>query len=213
MCNGKTARISILIADDHHLVRQGLRSLINQSQNHYQIDDVATGEQAWQFIFEKEPDVAILDIAMGELSGIQVCERVKQRNLKTRIIFLSMHEDLKIVDRAFEIGADGYLSKSEAFDTLNQALKHVATGKTFISPSLEAKLEHYQAEKQQNILTTREKQIISYITLGHTNRQIADILCISAKTVDNHRTKAMKKIGVKKAAELVAYAIKERLEI
>ncbi|MDK1288188.1 response regulator transcription factor [Pseudoalteromonas umbrosa] len=213
MCNGKNTRLSILIADDHHLVRQGLRSLINQSQDQYQIDDVATGEQAWQFIFEKEPDLAILDIAMGELSGLMVCERVKQRNLNTRIIFLSMHEDLKIVDRAFEIGADAYLSKSEAFDTLNQALKQVVIGKTFISPSLQAKLKQYQTEKEHHSLTSREKQIISYITLGHTNRQIADILCISVKTVDNHRTRAMKKIGVKKTAELVAYAIKERLEV
>ncbi|MCG7549529.1 response regulator transcription factor [Pseudoalteromonas sp. Of7M-16] len=213
MGNGKENSLTILIADDHHLVRQGLRSLIERSQTQYNISDVATGEQAWQFISQYQPDLAILDIAMGDLSGLKVCEHVKQRKLKTRIIFLSMHDDIKVIHRAFEVGADAYLSKSEAFDTLIQALQTVAAGHSFISPSIESELARYKAASTQFLLTAREKQIVSYITQGKSNRQIADTLCISIKTVDNHRTKAMRKLGVNKAAELVKYGLEEGLVV
>ncbi|KZN59161.1 hypothetical protein N473_03120 [Pseudoalteromonas luteoviolacea CPMOR-1] len=211
MGNDDSSHLTILIADDHHLVSQGLRSLIMQSHTQYQVDDVSTGEQAWQYIAQHEPDLAILDIAMGSLCGLTVCERVKQKKLKTRIIFLSMHDDVKIIRRALEIGADGYLSKNEAFATLNQAIKVVSSGKSFISPDIKAELAQHQSSDTHKTLTNREKQIVSYISQGKSNRQTADILCISVKTVDNHRTKVMKKLGVKKAAELVKYALEERL--
>ncbi|MCF6441393.1 response regulator transcription factor [Pseudoalteromonas luteoviolacea] len=206
-----SSHLTILIADDHHLIRQGLHSLIMQSHTRYQVDDVATGEQAWQYITEHEPDLAILDVSMGSLCGLKVCERVKQKKLKTRIIFLSMYDDVKIIRRALEIGADGYLSKSEAFATLNQAIKVVTSGQSFISPDIKAELAQHQSSDTHKTLTNREKQIVSYISQGKSNRQTADILCISVKTVDNHRTKVMKKLGVKKAAELVKYALEERL--
>ncbi|WP_063378825.1 response regulator [Pseudoalteromonas luteoviolacea] len=205
--------LRLLIADDHQIVRQGLRALIVQANLGHTITDVANGEQAFQFMQSHTPDVAILDITMGELSGLDVCELVKQYQLKTRIIFLSMNENIKTVDRALNLGAYGYIPKSEAFSTLIKAIQQVSAGELFICPSLQKQLQIFRTSKRDFLLTTREQEIVTYISTGHTNREIADTLCISIKTVDNHRTKAMKKLGFNKAVELVKFACQEGLVV
>ncbi|AOT10891.1 response regulator [Pseudoalteromonas luteoviolacea] len=120
-------RLSILIADDHHLVRQGIRSLIVQAEISNAIFDAENGEQAWRCIQSIQPDIAILDISMGKMSGLDVSHKIKQRDLNTKVIFLSMHEDIKIINRAFAAGAHAYLPKRDAFNTLTQAIKQVHT--------------------------------------------------------------------------------------
>ncbi|MBQ4811655.1 response regulator transcription factor [Pseudoalteromonas luteoviolacea] len=150
--------LHLLIADDHQLVRQGLCALIVQASLGYTITDVANGEQAFHIIKSRTPDVAILDITMGKLSGLEVCELVKQHQLKTRIIFLSMHDNIKIVDRALNLGAYGYIPKSEAFGTLIKAIQNVSTGEYFISPSLQQQLHDFRKSKRDFMLTTREQE-------------------------------------------------------
>ncbi|KID56023.1 hypothetical protein JF50_17050 [Pseudoalteromonas luteoviolacea] len=204
-------RLNILIADDHHLVRQGIRALIVQANISNAIFDAEDGEQAWQCIHTLQPEIAILDISMGNMSGLEVCHKIKQRQLSTKVIFLSMHEDIKIINRAFAAGAHAYLPKSDAFNTLTQAIKHVCNGEQFISPRLKTKLEAYQLCAKDFILTAREQEIVTHISSGLTNREIAERLCISIKTVDNHRTRIMKKLGLNKTAELVRFAVKEGL--
>ncbi|KZN55840.1 response regulator [Pseudoalteromonas luteoviolacea] len=203
--------LNILIADDHVLVRQGLHSLIASYKINLCIDEVETGEQAWKYIQIHEPDIAILDISMGKLNGIDVCKHIVRRRLKTKVIFLSMYDGINVIDYAFSVGAKGYIPKSEAFSALLEAISRVADGEEYLNSSLKLALDAYRNNEANNQLTNREKEVISQISLGHTNKQIASDLFISVKTVENHRAKIMKKLGLKTTAQLVRFAITESL--
>ncbi|RZM78284.1 response regulator transcription factor [Pseudoalteromonas rubra] len=205
--------MKILVADDHHIVRQGLLALIQTASIGTIIADVDSGEQAWQYIFNHEPDIAILDITMGEVSGLSVCQRIKARGLKTRVILLTMHNDIKVIDTALEAGAQGYLLKNDAFNSLIKAIRTVHAGRQYLSADNQSELQSYRTNKTDFDLTIREKEIIRHISLGQTNKQIGDTLHISAKTVDAHRTRVMKKLGFNKTAQLVRFAIEEGLSL
>ncbi|TMP37626.1 response regulator transcription factor [Pseudoalteromonas rubra] len=205
--------MKIIVADDHHIVRQGLLALIQAARVGSIIADVDSGKQAWQHILRHEPDIAILDITMGEVSGLNVCQRIKARGLKTRVILLTMHSDIKVIDNALEAGAHGYLPKSDAFHSLIKAIHIVHTGGQYISDSHQSELQSYRNNKADFELTIREKEIIHHISLGQTNKEIGEALFISAKTVDAHRTRVMKKLGFKKTAQLVRFAIEEGISL
>ncbi|WP_046003549.1 response regulator transcription factor [Pseudoalteromonas rubra] len=205
--------MKILVADDHHIVRQGLLALIQAANVGTIIADVDSGERAWQYIISHQPDIAILDITMGEVSGLSVCQRIKARRLKTRVILLTMHSDIKVIDTALEAGAHGYLLKSDAFNSLTNAIQTVQAGRQYLSADNQSELQSYRNNKTDFDLTIREKEIIRYISLGQTNKQIAETLYISAKTVDAHRTRIMKKLGFNKTAQLVRFAIEEGLSL
>ncbi|WP_125779612.1 response regulator transcription factor [Pseudoalteromonas rubra] len=205
--------MKILVADDHHIVRQGLLALIQAANVGTIIADVDSGEQAWQYILSHQPDIAILDITMGEISGLSVCQRIKARGLKTRVILLTMHNDIKVIDTAFEAGAHGYLLKNDAFNSLATAIQAVQAGRQYLSAENQSELQSYRNNKTDFGLTFREKEIIRHISLGQTNKEIGDTLHISAKTVDAHRTRVMKKLGFNKTAQLVRFAIEEGLSL
>ncbi|MCG7534627.1 response regulator transcription factor [Pseudoalteromonas sp. OOF1S-7] len=205
--------MNLLIADDHHIVRQGLLALIQAANVGTIIADVDSGEQAWQHILSYEPDIAILDITMGEICGLSVCHRIKARSLKTRVILLTMHNNIKVIDTAFEAGAQGYLLKSDAFNSLIKAIQTVHAGRQYISADNQSELQSYRNNKTDFDLTNREKEIIRHIALGQTNKQIGEALYISAKTVDAHRTRVMKKLGFNKTAQLVRFAIEEGISL
>ncbi|KAF7787973.1 two-component system, NarL family, nitrate/nitrite response regulator NarL [Pseudoalteromonas rubra] len=201
--------MKIIVADDHHIVRQGLLALIQKAQIGTIIADTDSGEQAWSLIRLHEPDIAILDISIGNISGLSICHRIQSHELKTRVIFLTVHKDIKTIDHALEAGASGYLLKNDTFATLVDAMQAVYLGKRYISPANKKQLHHYRTNKPDFEITLREKEVIGYVAQGMTNKQIGDTLCISAKTVDAHRTRVMKKLGFNKSAQLVRFAIKE----
>ncbi len=205
--------IRILLADDHKILRQGLASLIQSSDINAKIDQVGSGEAAWKYILAHSPDVAILDISMGQLSGLEVASKVKNKRLNTRIIFLTMHNDVKIISRALELGSLGYLLKDEAFDEVLTAIECVLSGNIFLSTIVQSKLDGYKENENKYTLTTREKQIVHYISKGYTNKSMADLLNISIKTVDGHRTRIMNKLNIHKVADIVKYAIYEGLDV
>ncbi|MCF2908524.1 response regulator transcription factor [Pseudoalteromonas sp. DL2-H2.2] len=205
--------MKILVADDHHIVRQGLLALIQAANVGTIIADVDSGERAWQYIISHQPDIAILDITMGEVSGLSVCQRIKARRLKTRVILLTMHSDIKVIDTALEAGAHGYLLKNDAFNSLANAIQTVQAGRQYLSADNQSELQSYRNNKTDFDLTSREKEIIRYISQGQTNKKIAETLYISAKTVDAHRTRIMKKLGFNKTAQLVRFAIEEGLSL
>lgn len=210
--------LNILLADDHQLFRQGLLSLITASDLNARVEQVDTGLAAWDYIRAHRPDIAVLDISMGDMSGIDVARLVHRYELNTKIIFLTMHNDQKIFHRAIEAHCVGYLLKDEAFDQLMIAIHAVGKGEIFVSPAMEQKTisEAGECHKYQifdELLTVREKEIVSYIAKGHTNKSIAESLFISAKTVDRHRTNLMKKLNIHNTAQIVKYAINEKLDV
>ncbi|RZM78281.1 DNA-binding response regulator [Pseudoalteromonas rubra] len=201
--------MKIIVADDHQIVRQGLLSLIQTAGLGEVIADFDSGEQVWECIRVHEPDLAIMDITLAQLSGLSICRRIKSLELKTRVIFLTTHSDVKMITHALKAGAHGYILKHESFSDLNKAIYAVHSGKQYISTDKRTEFYHHSASKADSDLTARETEIIHYISHGKTNRQIASLLHISAKTVDAHRTRIMKKLNISKTAQLVHYAIKE----
>ncbi|NOU50714.1 response regulator transcription factor [Pseudoalteromonas sp. JBTF-M23] len=208
-----TEKKRILIADDHQIFRQGLRTLIEQSENFEVISDVADGEAAWSAIKKNTPDIAVLDITMPILSGFDVVTRIQKYKLSTKVIFLSMHNDIKIIDRGLSLGAFAYLRKDEAFDSLIKAMEMVLRGKSYLSAELETQLSEYQLSRVNFNLTKREQETLSFIAKGLTNKEIAEVMCLSVKTIDNHRTNLMGKLDVRNTAGLVRYALLETMDV
>ncbi len=191
--------IKIIIADDHTIFREGLALLLQTLSEIKLVGQAGNGNEALKLIREYRPDVAVLDNSMPGISGIGVAKELCSLAHPTRVIILTMHTEPGLASQAMEAGASGYLLKQNAFDELFSAIKTVMSGRTYISPSLCVQLEP---------LTPRETQVLSMIALGHTNRSIADLLCISIKTVDTHRTRIMSKLDLHSVADLVRYAIK-----
>ncbi|NQZ05889.1 MAG: response regulator transcription factor [Algicola sp.] len=207
------SKTRILIADDHQIFRQGLRALLDSCDQCEIIDEVDNGDAAWAAIIRQQPDIAILDITMDKTSGLDVALKVQTHQLNTRIIFLSMHNEIKIIDRAMSAGACAYLLKDEAFDDLCKAVDLARKGKSYLSEEISIQLAEYQTFRTAAQLTKREKETVSHIARGHTNKEIAAILSLSVKTIDNHRTNLMKKLNLHNTAELVRYALLEGLGV
>ncbi|MDG9669223.1 response regulator transcription factor [Hahella sp. CR1] len=205
--------IKILIADDHQVFRQGLISLISNNSEIEIAHDCDNGTEALTFIENLKPDIAILDISMPGMNGLEVMSHVLAVGLNTRIIFLTMHKEIKIIDHAMVQGASGYLLKDEAFEHLLSAIGLVSQGKIYLSIELNSELATYRLNRSHEGLTTRETEIIHYISNGLSNKEIAKELHISPRTVDTHRTRLMRKLGLHRATDLVRYAIKEGLDI
>jgi DNA-binding NarL/FixJ family response regulator len=205
--------IEVIIADDHKIFKQGLVKLLQSAEDISVIGESGEGYKALELIEKKRPDIAILDISLPGLSGFEIAEEINNKGIETKVIFLTMHNDLVTAQKAILSNASGYVLKDNAFEDLLYAIRAVASGGKFISPLISDKLLNiYTARDNKNqILTARESIILRLIASGFTNKQIADKLSISIKTVDTHRTKIMQKLNVHKTADLVRYAIKTGL--
>ncbi|MBI5408046.1 MAG: response regulator transcription factor [Nitrospirae bacterium] len=201
--------IRVVIADDHIIFRQGLLKLLQSAEDITVVGESGDGREVLDQILKEEPELAILDIAMPGLSGLEIVEEIQKRGLKTKAIFLTMHNDPLTAKKAVSI-ASGYIPKDNAFEDLLYAVRSVASGGKFISPLISDKLLNLYAVKKNDssILTDRECEILRLIASGLTNKQIADKLFISVKTVETHRTNIMQKLNVHTTADLVRYAIK-----
>src|SRR5688572_11798141 len=207
-------RLRILLADDHTLVRQGLRKVLEERPE-WQVIEAGNGREAVALAEEHKPDVAILDIAMPLLNGIEATRQILHRTRNTRVLVLSMYADGAYVTQILKAGATGYLLKDSADVDLLQAVTAVAEGKSFFSPAVaRLMVEEYvrprgdESADRYESLSAREREIFQLVAEGKTNKEIAALLFISSSTVETHRARIMEKLDVHSAAEIVLYAVR-----
>ena len=213
------SKIHILIADDHGIVRKGLRLQLEQSPDFQVVGEAADGREAVRMTEELKPDVVVMDIAMPNLNGIQATAQIVKRNPRTAVIILSMHSDESYLIRTLAAGAKGYLLKDTAEVDLYRAVQVVAQGKSFFSPAIaNTLLEDYMRQLQQrglqdsyDLLTDREKEIFQLLAEGKSNKEVATTLNLSTSTVETHRTRLMQKLDLHSSAEIVLYAVRKKI--
>ena len=211
------AQIRILLADDHIIIRSGLRLLLEQQPDFKVIAEAADGHEAVQLAGEHHPQVAILDIGMPQLNGIEATSEIVSQLPHCNVVILSMHADEGYVLRALKAGARGYILKNSAEADLIQAVKTVAQGKSFFSPAIsKLLLEDYvrlvrdkEVEDSYDLLTSRERQILQLIAEGRSNKEVARTLNLSPFTVETHRGNILQKLGLHGVPELVLYAVRK----
>ncbi len=204
--------IKVVIADNHVIFRQGLLKLLQSAQDITVAGEAGNGPETLELIAKEKPDIAILDISMPGLDGFEIYEKMKSNGIETKVIFLTVHNDTLTAKKAIQSNTSGYVLKDNAFEDLLYAIRAVASGGKFISPSISDKILNFSEKESKNhILTGRESEILRLIASGLTNRQIANKLFISIKTVETHRTNIMQKLDVHTTADLVRYAIKTGL--
>lgn len=202
---------SVVLADDHALVRQGIRALLERAGDVQILGEASNGQEAVELVEKLEPDVLLIDLAMPRLNGLDAIERIIANHLRTRVIVVSIYADEVLIIRALRAGARGYLPKDSFKEELYQAVRTVARGEVFLSSkvaetvlnSLFTDLPDADAVNPIERLSPREREVLQLILEGKTNRQIAEVLQISIKTVDKHRTSLMKKLGVHDVTALV----------
>ena len=210
------SRVRILLADDHTVVRQGLRKVLEERPDWVVVAEAGNGRDAVKQAEELKPDVAILDVAMPLLNGIEATRQIVKRSPGTRVLVLTMHADEAYVNQILKAGATGYLLKDSADVDLIQAVAAVSQGKSFFSPGVaRLMLDDYVrqlADKgitdRYESLSEREREIFQLIAEGKANKEIAIILSISPSTVETHRARIMEKLDLHSAAEIVLYAVR-----
>lgn len=210
--------IKVLLADDHQMLRDGLRFILALEDDVEIVGEVADGRSAVAMARTLAPDVVVMDIGMPDLNGVEATRQIKAENAKVRVIALSMHSDRRYVMRMLEAGASAYVLKAAAYDELRSALRAVSRGKSFLSPDITGVVidEHIRppSEAGTSTYTTlgpREREIVQLLAEGHSSPEIARQLHISVRTVETHRRNIMSKLGVHNVAELTKYAIREGL--
>jgi DNA-binding NarL/FixJ family response regulator len=206
--------VKILIADDHGIVRSGLRLLLERQPDIEVVAEAADGAEANEIAVRERPDLAILDVKMPKLTGLQATREIKRQAPEVSVLILSMHDDERYLFEALKAGASGYVLKAQADTDLLAAIRAVQRGEPFLTPEAQRALirdvlERGAAGEEQ--LTTREEEIVKLVSEAHTSREIAAILHLSEKTVENHRANAMRKLGMRDRVELVRYAIRRGL--
>ncbi|MCP4620341.1 MAG: response regulator transcription factor [Bradyrhizobium sp.] len=205
----------IVIADDHEVVRSGLRAIIETRSDWTVSGEATNGQQAVALTLETRSDVVIVDYSMPLMSGLEVSRRLKVLQPRAEVLILTMHENEELLTEAILAGVRGFLFKSDARKHLISAIEALLEGRPYFTSVLMEKLLHdYQNNKQNRLdrlLTPREQSVVQLIAEGHTNRSISAVLKLSVKTVETHRASAMRKLGVSSTAELVRYAIRKKL--
>lgn len=209
----------VLLADDHGIVRRGLRSLLESEPGIEVVGEAADGLEALRLCTEHQPDILILDVAMPRLNGIEVAARAQKFDRPPRMIMLSMHSDESYVLRALAAGAAAYLLKDATDEDLLPAVRAIAAGKPYFSPAVTALLvEDYIRQLQArgltdsyHLLTDREKQVLQLLAEGRSNKEVAALLDVGLSTVETHRGNLMQKLGLHNTAEIVLYAVRKGL--
>lgn len=209
--------IRVILADDHHLVRAGIRSLLESIEGVEVLADCGDGREALDLIDEHRPDVAVLDIGMPGLNGLEVARRVSQLSQTTRIIILSMYADPSYVRQALKAGVSGYLLKGAAVSELSLALSAVMQGEKYLTPKVsQTVVEGFLREGENDgepveDLTQRQREILQLIAEGRSTREMAEMLDVSVKTIETHRSRMMDRLGIRDVPGLVRFAIRAGL--
>ncbi len=209
--------IRVLLADDHTLLRQGLRRILESQPDLVVVAEAASGLEAVELARRHYPDVAVVDVAMGELNGIDATAQILHCSPRTAVLILSMHRDERYVTRAVRAGARGYLLKDTVEEQLIRAIYALSEGKSFFSPAVARIVEERcglgapDVDDRYELLTERERQIYQLLAEGNSNKDIAARLNLSLHTVETHRTHIMDKLNVHSAAELVLSAVRRGL--
>jgi DNA-binding NarL/FixJ family response regulator len=207
----------VLLADDHAIVRRGLRSLLETEPNVSVVAEAGDGHEAVRLAEEHHPDVAILDIGMPLMNGIEVAARLRAMDQPPRVVVLSMHTDESYILRALAAGAQAYLLKDSTDEELLPALRAVASGKPFVSAAVSAVLvEDYVRHLQSrgltdtfHLLTAREREVLQLLAEGRSNKEVASLLEVGLSTVETHRANLMQKLNLHNTAEIVLYAVRK----
>ncbi|MBW2266563.1 MAG: response regulator transcription factor [Deltaproteobacteria bacterium] len=213
----KTYRI--VIAEDHRILREGLRALVSSESAYLVVGEADNGRDAIRRVDELKPDLILMDLSMPRMNGLDAISEIKSRYPDTKLLVLTVHKAEEYVFESLKSGADGYVLKDATHAELMLAISSVLDGKRYISPGVSATLvegflegrKPSRSESSFEALTKRERQVLKLIGEGHKNKDIADYLCISAKTVEKHRANLMKKLDLHNASEMTAYAIEKGL--
>jgi DNA-binding NarL/FixJ family response regulator len=203
----------VLIADDHGIVRSGLRLLLERQPDIEVVGEAADGAEARDLAVRERPDLAILDVKMPKLTGLQATREIKKQAPDVAVLILSMHDDERYLFEALKAGASGYVLKAQADTDLLAAVRAVERGEPFLTPEAQRSLIKDVLERGSTgeELTPREEEIVKLVAEAHTTKEIAGLLHLSEKTVENHRANAMRKLGMRDRVELVRYAIRRGL--
>src|ERR1043165_2249957 len=209
-----SSRISILLVEDHQVVREGIRSLLVGEPDFEVVGEASDGTQAVTMAEEKSPQVIVMDISLRGMDGIEATKRVLKSRPQTHVIFLTMHDDAATVDRALRPAARRYALKGSGANSLVAAIRSVSRGEAFLSPDVSHYvLRGYLREEEEEVdpLSERERQVLALIAAGFTGREIAEKLGLKPKTVENHRARIMEKLDIHTTAGLVRYALQKNL--
>ena len=209
--------IRILLADDHTVMRNGLRLLLERQHDLEVIGEAADGREAVELATSGKPDVVVMDIAMPHLNGVEATRQIVNRNPHTAVAILSMHSDESYVIRSLKAGARAYLLKDSAEADLIAAIQAITRGKSFFSPAVSRLLkEDYMhqlaevgAEDSYELLTTREREVLQLVAEGNSNKDVANLLNLSLYTIETHRTHILQKLKLHSVPELILYAVRK----
>jgi DNA-binding NarL/FixJ family response regulator len=211
--------IRVIIADDHHLVRQGIRSLLDNAGDIQVIGEADNGQAAIDLVTSLKPEVAVMDIAMPRMDGAQATEQIMNLDLPTQVVILSMHSDATLAQQLLRLGVKGYLLKESIAEELPIAIRAASQGQVYLSPAISQPVlntlmmpqPEEVPESPAELLTPREREVLQLIAEGHTNNAIAETLSISVKTVEKHRSNLMSKLNVHDLPTLIRKAIQYKL--
>ncbi len=206
--------ISILLADDHRIIRDGLRSLLSTMPGMEVVGEAENGRQALRIARKHNPDLVIMDISMPDLNGIEATRQILAESPGTKVLALSMHSDRQFVIQMFRAGVSGYLLKNGAFEELVLAIDTVRKNETYLSPKIASVLvkdllETTEDNSASSVLTPREREVLQLIAEGRSTKEIASDLNVSVKTVETHRRQIMDKLELRSVAELTKFALRE----
>jgi two-component system response regulator NreC len=212
-----TRKIRVLLADDHRMMREGIRALLERERDIEVVGEASDGREAVRLTAQLQPDVVVMDVSMPTLNGIEATRKIRRDHPKAQVLILTVHESEEYVARLLAAGANGYVIKRAASEELVSAIRVVFQGEAYLYPSVAKvvigdyvrRLREGRGLSAREVLTDREREILQLIAEGYTNREMADLLHLSIKTVQNHRARIMKKLDLHDRGELIKYAIQQ----
>jgi DNA-binding NarL/FixJ family response regulator len=213
-------KIKVLIADDHHMVRQGIKQILELENDIEVVSQASNGEEAVKLSREYKPDVILMDINMPGMNGLQAIEELKKEEGIYKVVVLTIHQDREYLFKTIQLGAEGYVLKDAEASVLIEAIRTVYEGNTYIQPNMTSELvreytrisTHTRSKEEENVLTSREVEVIGLIAEGLINKEIAKKLYISEKTVKNHVSNIFKKLNVSDRTQAAIYAFKNNIK-
>lgn len=211
-------KIKVFLADDHKILRESLIILLQQEKDIEVMGGAPDGQKAYQEILRLKPDIAILDISLPQLNGLEVAARIKKESPEVKIIILTMHKNEEFVARAYQLEVSGYVLKENALEELLKAIRIVQAGGIYLSADITSTVvagfvKNYSVENMKKLdpISSREREIIQLLAEGNSNKEIAQMLNLSLKTVETHRANIMHKLGFKSITDLVLYAVRNHI--